>query len=165
MDKKEQKEHKPSVNFKSQAVNPYWDNGKPKLAVMDNNKEECKNCTFKPGGVCSVDIKGDCIKCGRKINLWKTEEASQSPVSDEDICPHGAIDNECPVINCANYGTSNEKWESQFDSIFSEVFKNIKVTPRQSEEYDTAMILQKYYQDTGERIKDFIRKLLSDNKE
>lgn len=67
------------------------------------------------------------------------EEATQSPVSEE--------------------------WEKEFDSRFSEIFKNIKVTPRQSEEYDTAMILQKYYQDTGERIKDFIRKLLSGNKE
>lgn len=90
--------------------------------------------------------------------IEKIFPSPQSPVSNEDICPHGAIDNECPVINCANYGTSSEKWEKEFDSRFSEILKNIKVTPRQPEEYHTAMILQKYYQNTGERIKDFIRK-------
>jgi hypothetical protein len=49
---------------------------------------------------------------GKKTNVRPDQEcSSQSPhiiAAGKNICPHGAYENECPVIDCANHKLNHE---------------------------------------------------------
>lgn len=78
--------------------------------------DKCKVC--KTGGI------KNCRHIANAFPVDKEEEkdfrGSTGALPEEPTCPHGAIENECPVIDCGNY--KEEWWIKEFQEKYHWIF-------------------------------------------